>query len=53
MPDDLPTARFDPLPPELQPRVPIKGYANTIRRNPLRPPFRRPHDAVMYPSCPG
>ena len=26
-----------------QPRVPIAGYANTVRRNPSLPPFRRPY----------
>jgi protocatechuate 3,4-dioxygenase beta subunit len=37
-----PPDRFDPLRPELQPAVPIAGYPNTVRRNPSRPPFRRP-----------
>ena len=42
MPDDSLPARFDPLGADIQPRVPIEGYSNTYRRNPLRAPFRRP-----------
>jgi protocatechuate 3,4-dioxygenase beta subunit len=34
--------RFDPLASDIQPQVPIEGYPNTFRRNPLNPPFRRP-----------
>jgi len=34
--------RFDPLPEDVQPRVPIEGYPNTVRRNPRQAPFRRP-----------
>jgi protocatechuate 3,4-dioxygenase beta subunit len=39
---DAPPDRFDPLHPEAQPRVPIEGYPNTVRRNPSQPLFRRP-----------
>jgi protocatechuate 3,4-dioxygenase beta subunit len=42
MPRDAPSDRFDPLHPDVQPRVPIEGYSNTIRRNPSQPLFRRP-----------
>ncbi len=35
--------RFAPYLEEGQPRVPIADYANTARRNPSRPPFRRPY----------
>ncbi|MFC0386065.1 dioxygenase family protein [Muricoccus vinaceus] len=38
---DLPD-RFLPYDEGGQPQVPIEGYANTVRRNPSRPPFRRP-----------
>jgi protocatechuate 3,4-dioxygenase beta subunit len=38
MPPDL----FGPYDEHTQPQVPIEHYANTIRRNPRRPPFRRP-----------
>ncbi len=42
MASDAPPDRFDPLPPDAQPRVPIGGYPNTLRRNPSQPAFRRP-----------
>ncbi len=42
MPLDTPPSRFDPLGPDVQPRVPIEGYPNTVRRNPSQPLFRRP-----------
>lgn len=35
-------AFFEPYPDAGQPRVPIEGYRNTIKRNPMHPPFRRP-----------
>jgi len=34
---------FAPYDEAGQPRVPIEGYPNTIRRNPSRPPFARPY----------
>ena len=39
---DLPD-QFSPHDEAGQPRVPIAGYANTVRRNPSLPPFRRPY----------
>jgi protocatechuate 3,4-dioxygenase beta subunit len=39
---DMPPDRFDRLPAEFQPQVPIEGYPNTWRRNPRQAPFRRP-----------
>lgn len=38
-----PPDRFEPCDEAGQPRVPIEGYPNTVRRNPSRPPFRRPY----------
>ncbi len=37
-----PPAPVEPLDERTQPRVPIEGYPGTARRNPHRPPFRRP-----------
>jgi protocatechuate 3,4-dioxygenase beta subunit len=42
MTQDVPPGRFDPLHAEVQPRVPIEGYPNTVRRNPSQPLLRRP-----------
>jgi protocatechuate 3,4-dioxygenase beta subunit len=39
---DLPD-RFAPYDELGQPRVPIAGYPNTVRRNPSRPPIPRPY----------
>jgi protocatechuate 3,4-dioxygenase, beta subunit len=38
---DLPD-RFAPYDDATQPRVPVEGYPNTIRRSPTRPAIRRP-----------
>lgn len=38
---DLPD-RFAPYEDASQPRVPIEGYPNTVKRNPSRAPIRRP-----------